>query len=276
MEFDPELWLRIKDKKVTAHQMQILSELAVTRSQTAAAAKLKISVPVLHRHLKSLERKFDLTLVTSTPNGTWLTRSGRTILKLYHRYQEMLQPESGTMLCCSPITMELLSETLSDFESSGKRFHISISSDEQNLKALYLGRADLVIFDDPNFAIEFEGSPEDKILIEDIYSDTLIHIDNGPKYIRFKYGAQRLGFRYLDAEQKKYKILYEVSNYKHLVSGKKSFFINRSFAERNNLDLMGTTDPNIFIHPLMAVSINPTEELRELVDALKAQAGSEK
>ena len=63
MEFDPELWLRIKDKKITAHQIRILSELAKTHSQTKAANNLQISVPVLHRHLKSLITKLGLELV---------------------------------------------------------------------------------------------------------------------------------------------------------------------------------------------------------------------
>ena len=82
MEFDPELLLRIKDKKVTAHQIRILSELALNRSQTKAAAKLGISVPVLHRHLKSLINKLETQIVITRPNGTWLTDKGKFILKI--------------------------------------------------------------------------------------------------------------------------------------------------------------------------------------------------
>lgn len=272
MEFDPELWLRIKNKKVTAHQMQILSELSRTHSQTQAAVNLGISVPVLHRHVKSLVNKLGVELVVTTPNGTWLTPEGRTILKIYGRYQEMLRPEKSIILCCSPITQDLLVETIPTFESEGEKYSISINSDEQNLKSLYLGRADLVIFDDPNYAIEFEGSPEDKILIVDIFQDTLVHVDNGPKYVRYKYGAQRLGFRYLDSEQIKYKSLYEVSSHKHLLSSGKSFFINQSLVTRNNLKLSGSNEQDMFVHPLMAVSINPTDELRKLVNTLREVA----
>lgn len=272
MDFDPELWLRIRNRKVTAHQMQILNELAETHSQTQAATKLGISVPVLHRHLKSLVEKINMPLVTTSPNGTWLTREGRKILKLYIRYQEMLTPTKGIVLCCSPITQHLLFESLSSMEAKGKKYTIMVSSDEQNLKSLYLGRADMVIFDDPNYAIEFEGSAEDKILIDDVVQDTLVHINNGPKYIRFKYGAQRLGFRYLDAEESKYDILYTVSSYQHLLSSGKSFFINKSFAEENGLELTSDTDQEMFLHPLMAVSINPGEDIFKLVDKLKQYA----
>ena len=90
MQFDPELWLRIRDKKVTPHQIQILSEIATTRSQTRAAKNIGISVPVLHRHLKALTNKLGLKLVQTTPNGTWLTSEGSLLLRIYNRYQEML------------------------------------------------------------------------------------------------------------------------------------------------------------------------------------------
>jgi DNA-binding MarR family transcriptional regulator len=272
MEFDPELWLRIKNKKVSAHQMQILAELAKTHSQTQAAHRLGISVPVLHRHIKSLVNKLGVDLILTTPNGTWLTPEGRTILKIYHRYQDMLHPEQSIILSCSPITQELLLETVPEFEAEGKKYSISINSDDLNLKSLYLGRADLVIFDDPNYAIEFEGSPEDKILIVDIFQDTLLHVRNGLKYIKYKYGAQRLGYRYLDSEQIKYQILYEVSSLNHLVSSGKSYFLNQSLALKSGLELKYSNDQDMFVHPIMAVSINPTDELRIIVDALRATA----
>jgi hypothetical protein len=213
--------------------------------------------------------KIGKELVVTTPNGTWLTPEGRKILKLYSRYQEMLKPDEGIVLCCSPITQPLLFGSLSSFEAAGKKYSVLASLDEQNLKSLYLGRADMVIFDDPNYAMEFEGSPEDKILINDIFQDTLIHVNNGSKYIRYKYGAQRLGFRYLDSEQSKYKIIYSVSNYKHLLNSGKSFFINKSFAELNDLGLTSDSDHDIFLHPLMAVSINPNKQIYELVEKLK-------
>ena len=137
MEFDPELWLRIKNKKLTAHQMQIFTELAHTHSQTQAAANLGISVPVLHRHLKSLTDKLAVELVTTTPNGTWLTNAGRGILRIYNRYQEMLKPEESIKLCCTPITHELLLDTISMFEAEGKRYIVSVNDDLQNLKEFF-------------------------------------------------------------------------------------------------------------------------------------------
>lgn len=274
MDFDPELWLRIKDKRLTAHQMQILAELAHTHSQTRAAAHLGISVPVLHRHLKSLTQKLTLELVTTTPNGTWLTNAGRGILRIYNRYQEMLKPEESIKLCCTPITHELLLDTISTFEAEGQRYIVSVNDDVQNLKELYLGHADLVLFDDPNFAIEFEGSPEEKILIVDIFQDTLIHVNNGRKYIKYKYGAQRLGFRYLDAEDTKYQVLYETSSLSHIMNQDKSYFINQSVLQRRDSNLSIDNNSKMFVHPIMAVSINPTGAIRELVSAIKKYAES--
>ncbi len=272
MQFDPELWLRIRDKKITPHQIEILSELDRTHSQTQAASNLGISVPVLHRHLQSLINKLSTTLVVTTPNGTWLTKEGRAVLKIYKRYQEMLRPEDRIILCCTPITNDLLVEAITDFETQGKRFVISVNDDSHNIKALYLGRADLVLFDDPNYAIEFEGAKEDRILTVDIFQDTLVHIDNGTKYIRFKFGAQRLGFRYLEAEQKDYEIIYDVSNYKHLLTSNKSFFINQSILTRNKISLSSASSLKMFVHPIIGVSINPTEDIFKLVKALREKA----
>jgi molybdenum-dependent DNA-binding transcriptional regulator ModE len=269
MELDPELLLRIKDKKVTAHQIKILSELAITHSQTQAAANLGISVPVLHRHLKSLIDKLGVQLVFSTPNGTWLTDEGRVLLKIYNRYQDMLAPEQETSIYCTPISYYLLKEVITEFEIEGKNYRISTNDDWQNLKALYLGRADMVLFDDPASAIEFEGFKEDKILITDIFYDTLIHSDNGPDYIRLKFGAQRLGFRFLEANQIEYKILYEVNNFKHLIKSKKSYFINQSLLINNNMKLKSATESEMFLHPIMAVSINPSDELRSIANKLR-------
>jgi molybdenum-dependent DNA-binding transcriptional regulator ModE len=272
MKFDPELWLRIKDKKVTAHQVRILSELSLTHSQTSAASNLGISVPVLHRHLKSLVRKLGVELVTTTPNGTWLTNEGQVLLRIYNRYQEMLSAEQEVSIYCTPITYELVKESMVSFEILGKNYRISINDDKQNLKALYLGRADLVLFDDPVFAMEFEGFKEDKILTTDICNDTLVHLDSGLDYIRLRYGAQRLGFRYLEANQRKYNILYEVSDFKHIINSKKSYFINNSLLERHGIKVKSSSDLDIFNHPIIAVSINPTAGVRELTDSLREYA----
>lgn len=274
MEFDPELWLRIKNKKITPHQIRILSELALTHSQTQAAANLSISVPVLHRHLRSLINKLGIELVVTTPNGTWLTKDGQLVLKIYNRYNEMLMHGEHITVYCTPITQELLTETITDFEIAGKKYHISVNDDGQNLKALYLGRADLVIFDDPNYAIEFEGFKEDKILAIDIFQDTLAHQKKGSNYIKYKFGAQRLGYRYLDANQIRYKILYEVSNLKHLLNSGKSFFINQSLLIRNGMSLNNDYDLKIFTHPIMAVSINPTDEVRHIALRIRDKAQS--
>jgi len=272
MEFDPELWLRIKNKKVTAHQMQILSEIAQTHSQTQAALNLGISVPVLHRHLHSLKEKLGSELIITSPNGTWLTDAGRVVLRIYNKYREMLEPEKWVTICCTPITNKLLEEALIDFEIAGNKYKISVNDDIYNLKSLYLGRADLVLFDDPNYAIEFEGSPDDKILTIDIYRDTLVHQKKGNKYIRYKFGAQRLGFRFLDVENKRYKILYEISNFDHLIKSGKSFFINQSLLIRRNIEIISSSDLKMLVHPIMAVSINPTEEIRDIVKILKKKA----
>ncbi len=277
MDFDPELWLRIRNKKVTQHQMEILAELASSHSQTQSAAKLGISVPVLHRHIKSLSSKLGGQLVFTTPNGTWVSEEGKLLLKIYQRYQDMMKAPENISIYCTPITYDLVRRTVLEFELQDKDYRISLNHDQQNLKALYLGRADLVIFDDPIYAMEFEGLKEEKVITNDLFYDSLIHFDNGPDYLRFKYGAQRLGFRYLDSKGINYNVLHEVGDPDYIKNSNKSYFINLSMLKNkgwgsSNIETLATVGSEMFKHPIMAVSINPNEEIRTIVNGLKNRA----
>lgn len=273
MQFDPELWLRIRDKKVTPHQIKILSEIANTHSQTKAARNLGISVPVLHRHLKGLTAKLGLNLVQTTANGTWLTTEGRLLLRIYDRYQEMLAVQAQVSIYCTPISYELVNSMLLDFEIKGQHYRVSMNDDQQNLRALYLGRADLVIFDDPIFAMEFEGLEDEQMITTDLFNDTLVHINKGRKYIKFKYGAQRLGFRYLEANGIEYRIIHELSDFNYIKRSKYSYFMNRSYLDSCGIKINGYSnrdiDTEMLKHPIMAVSINPTVEVREIIKNLR-------
>ena len=73
---------------------------------------------------------------------------------------------------------------------------------------------------------------------------------------------------------KKYKVLYETSSFNHIMKQKKSFFINQSVLKRNKTNLSSDKDLNMFTHPILAVSINPTVEIRQLVSAIKNTADS--
>jgi hypothetical protein len=217
-------------------------------------------------------KKLGKELVTTTPNGTWLTGDGRALLNIYQRYSEMLEESKNEFsVYCTPISYTLVKKALLPFELQGKPTRISVNSDQQNLKALYLGRAKLVIFDDPVYAMEFEGLKDEKVITIDLFSDTLVHVDSGQDYIKYKYGAQRLGFRYLESVNITYTVHSEVSDLDYLLNSGKSFFLNRSFMLENGLDLKSTTEPEIFKHPIMAVSIDPTEDTSEIISRLKKQ-----
>jgi hypothetical protein len=112
---------------------------------------------------------------------------------------------------------------------------------------------------------------DEKVITTDLFSDTLVHVDSGQEYIRYKYGAQRLGFRYLDSVEIPYEVVNEVSDLDYLLSSGKSFFLNRSFMLENGLDLKSVTEPEIFSHPIMAVSIDPTKETTEIIFKFKEQ-----
>jgi hypothetical protein len=81
------------------------------------------------------------------------------------------------------------------------RFDLIISDDQRNLKDLRAGMMDMVVLDDPLYALD-----ESDALFDEIGFDRLLHVDRGPTYLRFLYGAQRIGFKHLEMSGKDFRI----------------------------------------------------------------------
>jgi molybdate transport repressor ModE-like protein len=267
MEILPELRLKIHDVQITLRQIQVLFTIANTNSQNQAAKALGIAVPVLHRHVRELEQKLGVELVHSTPRGTALTEYGKEILETYKTYENKLKSYQKPVVACSPLFTHLVQKAVSDLERAGYEIDILIGNDELNNFCLDTGLAGLVVFDDPIY-IYRERKRGEKQEIAEIVKDTLYHAFRGEKYLKFRYGAQRIGYANLDLQDADYEVVGETSDWQKLIESPHSFFLNRSLIKREELDMESQTKPDLLMHSIFAVRVSDGEEYLALLQRL--------
>lgn len=261
MEIEPSVSLRINGVSVTARQLEILATVYGEGSQAGAAEKLGISTSVLHRQLSQLQKRVGTRLVNPSPAGTRLTREGLQIVREYFALLERTRSGESTVIGCSIVTEDLLLAALS---SLGDGYDLIISDDERNLKDFRAGLMDVIILDDPLYAFDME-----EIIWEEVAEDYLIHVDRGRRYLRFRYGAQRIGFRHLDSMDMDYVVEGTVSYLPALINSQHSFFVNHSLAIRKGYRLRTSTDPSLLTHKILAVMAERTGKVDRLLRVLR-------
>jgi molybdenum-dependent DNA-binding transcriptional regulator ModE len=267
MKIIPDVRLIINDVPISARQIEVLITLASTQSQNRAAHALGISVPVLHRHIKEMENKLGIDLILTTPQGTVLTELGQKIIDEHNRFAKRMEPRKRPVVACSPLFSNIVLDAVSSFEREGYEINLLIGDDELNNSYLSMGLVDVVIFDDPIFIYKVKETKQ-KHEIKEVVKDTLVHVNRGNKYIRYKYGAQRIGFSNMDLEGVSYKVVEETRDFKRLLKSENSFFINRSLAKREGLDLESDTPSDLLIHSIFALRIGEEEQLDSLMQLL--------
>ncbi len=260
---EPSVSLRINDKLVTPHQLEVLRAVYREGSQNRAAAKLGITTPVLGRYLTQLQAKVGAELVTPTPTGTELTDEGEKIVLEFEALLKRMKGGASLVIGGTVVTEDLLLNTLSEIDKKG-RFDLVISDDRRNLDDFNAGLMHLVILDDPLFLYDLE-----EVSWEEVAEESLIHVDKGRSYMRFAYGAQRIGFKHLDALGKKYQIEGMVRSVPALVNSGLSFFLNESLSARKGLKLRSATDSRYLAHKINAVFKEDSKEIRRIVGALR-------
>ncbi len=125
---------------------------------------------------------------------------------------------------------------------------------------------DLVVLDDPLFAFD-----EEDALFDEIGFDRLLHVDRGPTYLRFLYGAQRIGFKHLDVNGRTYRIERTERSLASLVRSNLSFFVNESLAARKGLKIKSDTDPRLLKHEIVALYHEERPDVASLLLELKKQ-----
>ncbi|MBO4357189.1 MAG: LysR family transcriptional regulator [Candidatus Methanomethylophilaceae archaeon] len=254
----------INGKTVTARQIEALMAVEATGSQTSAARRLGISVPVLHKYISYIEQAVGGPVLKTTPAGSVLTPVGREILDLARYTDNRCKMDRGFTVCCTPVTEDIMMSVISSVKIPDA--HIIVSDDEYNIRLMRENRADLAIIDDPLYLFEVE-----EYMMEEIGYLGMVYVDNGPSFIRYKYGAQRVAFMYLDSIDKKYSIDSETFSLPELLGSNKSFFIDEFMLTRRNLRLKSAVDPKMLRHAITAIYREEDPRISKIIKAVKAR-----
>ena len=255
--------LEVNGVDLTSRQLEVIYAIYRNGGQRSAARSLGITTPVLNRYMRQIEAKTRLKLADSTPNGTVLTADGEKIAREFAALGARMAKSDSPVVGCTIITEDLLLSSLSQVDPEGK-FDLVISDDLRNLKDFRAGLMDLVVLDDPLFAFD-----DGEALFDEIGYDQLLHIDRGPSYLRFLYGAQRIGFKHLETSGKNFRIDRTERSLTSLVRSNMSFFVNESLAARKGLKLKSDTDPRLLRHEIVALYHEDREDIVSLLQELK-------
>ena len=254
----------INGKTVTVRQIEALMAVADTGSQNAAARRLGISVPVLHKYVSQIEDAAGEPVVKTTPSGSVLTSAGRKIVDLARSMEYRCNTDRDFTVCCSPVTEDIMMSVVSAMKIPN--IHMIVSDDEYNIRMMRENRADLAIIDDPLYLFDAE-----EFMMDEIGYMGMVYVDNGPSFIRYKYGAQRVAFMYLDSVQKSYTVDAETFSISELIASNKSFFVDEFMLTRRNLRLKSAVDPKSIRHAITAIYRTEDPRILRIIKAVKAR-----
>ena len=263
MDIEIKTSMVINAQNVTTRQLEVLEAIHRTGSKTAAARALGISTPVVHRYMASMEETTGMVLMESTPTGTELTEKGLRIVEITKIMNLRCRLERGFTVACSPVTEELLMSVTSSMKI---KVDLIMSDDNTNLRLLKEGLADVIILDDPVYLFD----ADDFKWTEIGYMD-MVHVDNGPSYIRYRYGAQRIAYDYLDLEGIEYKVDAEASLLSDLMNSGKSFFVDEFLLLKKGIRLRSATDKKLLRHSITAVYRRENRDISRLLKALQSK-----
>ncbi|MCU0861733.1 MAG: LysR family transcriptional regulator [Methanomassiliicoccales archaeon] len=265
MRIDPVVSLRVNGVALTPHQLEVLLEVSRQGSQRKAAEALGLATPVVNKVLRQVESKAKERLLESSPSGTKLNESGLRLAREFAALMARMRTEGPVAVGGTPVTEEMLFLSLSRLDQEAS-YDLVISDDDRNLRDFRAGLMDVVLLDDPLNAYEAEGAQS-----EDVATDRLLHIDRGEAYLRFRYGAQRIGFRHLESTGRRFTVEGSTRSISQLLKGNRSFFINESLALRKGLRLASSIEPRMLEHKIMAVYQEERPEISWLLRELKRE-----
>ncbi|MFA5312577.1 MAG: LysR family transcriptional regulator [Methanomassiliicoccales archaeon] len=263
MKLEPAVALLVNGRQLTTHQLEVIEAIYETGSQKAAAKKLDVATPVLHRYLHQIEAKVNTKLVDSTPRGTVLNSDGEEIAKEFIALKRKIGRTGRIVIGCTVVTEELVMSALSEVDHADA-YDLIISTDERNMRDFNARMMDLVILDDPLYAYETDGTQW-----EEVSEDRMLHIERSHVYGVFKFGAQRIGFKYLESKGTQFRKERYEHSLSSLMRSNLSFFVNESLALRRGLNLKSATDPDLLRHKILGIY---WEEKPETTAILKEMA----
>ncbi|MCQ2052798.1 MAG: LysR family transcriptional regulator [archaeon] len=267
MEIEFKTFAVVNGNKVSFRQLEILSSIKKYGSKTATARALGISVPVVHKYMTLMENTVGAKLMISTPVGTKLTETGLKLLEMFSIMTERCKNNHDFTVSCSPVTEELVIHAIS---LSKVKANVVVSDDCTNIRLLKEGHSDMIILDDPQFLEEVDNFEWDIVGYMD-----MIHVDNGPLYIKYKYGAQRIAYAQLDTSGKKYEITSETCYVPDLLNSNKSFFIDEILLFRRGVKLKSATEKSLLRHSITAVYRKSNSKVAHILRILQSKTDSE-
>ncbi len=255
--------LLVEGQSVTARQIEVLKAIRDGGSKNAAAKALGISPPVVHRYMDSLEKGIGHPLLKSTPNGTRLTDEALAILETAEAAELRNNPAKRFTVACTPVTQELIMAVLSHTRIKAE---LIIADDLSNIRMLREGSVSLIVLDDPLHLFDLEDFQWTEIGHMD-----MVHVDNGPSYIRYRYGAQRIAYEFLDMSGVEYTVDAETYLLSELLESGKSFFVDEFLLMRKGLQIRSSTDKSLLRHTINAVYRRETPCVQRLLKAIRAR-----
>ncbi len=263
MEIEVKTYMVVNGRNISSRQLEVLAAVNRLGSKTAAARELGISPPVVHRYMVQMEEVAGTRLMASTPNGTELTETGLRLLEVAGMMDERCADDREFTISCSPVTEELVMQAVS---SSKIKASIIVSDDYTNVRSLKQGMSDIIILDDPQLLNEVD----DYEWLDVGYMD-MIHVDNGPSYMRYRYGAQRIAYAQLDLMGVEYKVDSETYLLSELINSNKSFFIDEYLLQKKGLKIKSATDKHLLRHSITAVYRREVKEITRILRYLQSK-----
>lgn len=232
-------------------------------SKASAARSMGISTPVFHRYIQTLEKATGLKLIVANPTGTQLTEDARHILAEHASIEHRLRHRDRFRVACTPVTEHLMMAILSEGKTD---MDLVISDDENNVRDLQAGLVDFIVLDDPQYLYDV-----DDVLWEDVGETTMVHVDRGPRYIRYCYGAQRIAYQHLDLKGKEYSVERTTMRLEDLTESGLSFFIDEILLLKKNVRIRSNTDQKLLSHSISAVYRKEGTQSEFLTRSLRAR-----
>ena len=264
MDISAQISLDVNGTLVTSRQLEALLAVQETGSQASAARKLGISAPVLNKYISAISAAAGAEVLKTTPSGSALSVEGSEIAAAARAMARRCETNRGFTVCCSPVTEDLVLSAISSIKTSGAR--TVISDDEYSIRMMKEGRADFAIIDDPLYLFDAE-----EFEMQEISYMGMVLVDNGPSFIRYKYGAQRVAYMYMDSSGREYAIDGETASIQELINSGKSFFIDEIMLSRRNLRYKSAVDPKSLRHAVTAIYRRETRSVSRLLRAIKAR-----
>lgn len=260
MSLEPGLSLECDNGVMTQRQLQALEAVALTGSINAAAEMLSVKPPVLFRHIRAAEAVAGVRLVDSSKNGSTLSPGGREILARARTLAERLRDPPALTVACSPVTEELMMTVIPRVDPT---IELVISHDAHNLGLLQQGRVAMAVIDDPLLLMDVE------LPMEELGQMDMVHVDRGSRYVRHRYGAQRIAFRHLEMTEVDHTVEGELLSVNDLLESGRSFFIDEILLLRKGVRMQSSTEPRLLRHSVMAVRCRDDPRVSSLIRELR-------